>query len=226
MSEQRGISVISRLQIDTAATKVHAALRKLIVSGDIGPGSRLIETELAGQFGISRVPVREALQQLENEGLVTSTPSRGKIVVRLTTAEIRDTYAVRAVLEGLAGRLALENRSVEMYGKLRDILARMREAAENGDARVVSQLDADFHMAVWEMSSNSVLSEALTRLLARIRIYIPITVREDGALATWSEHAEILAALESGDPVAVEECMRHHIEASAASLAQWGEESK
>lgn len=225
MAGLHGIPSISRIEIDTAAAKVYAALRHLLISGEIGPGSRLIETELAEQFGVSRAPVREALRQLEDEGLVTSAPNRGKMVVRLTKKELRNSYAVRAVLEGLAAKLAVENPSQHLSEQLRSILARMKAAAENGDASLMNDLDADFHRTIWEMSSNSVLSEALNRLLARIRIYIPITIKADGLLANWTDHGEILAALDAKDAVSAEDRMRHHVEAAAARLVRHAEEA-
>jgi DNA-binding GntR family transcriptional regulator len=144
------------------------------------------------------------------------------MVVRLTTEELRDSYAVRAVLEGLAARLATENRSDDLSANLNVILTRMKFAAEKGDSSTVNALDADFHRTIWEKSSNNVLYDALIKLYARIQVYIPITVREDGLLTNWKDHVEILNLLEAGDPIAAEKCMRHHVEAAAIRLLRRG----
>src|SRR5919202_6686418 len=112
--------------------KVYDHLKQAILAGEIQPGERLLETRLAKSLGVSRIPVREAIRKLEREGLIVAFPRRGVYASSLSPRDVDEVYAVRAVLEGLAARLAAEHRTEEQLGRLDTIVAEMAEQAERG----------------------------------------------------------------------------------------------
>src|SRR5918998_1196852 len=129
--------------IDRAAAplrrKVLDALRSSIVEGRLAPGSRLVERELIDMMGVSRTVVREALRQLESEGLIDVIPNKGAVVRELTQAEANDLYAIRAVLEGLAARLFVENASAQEVDALERALAATVEAYALDEPAAISR---------------------------------------------------------------------------------------
>jgi len=108
-------------------------LRQSIIAGRLAPGSRLIERELIAMMGVSRTVIREALRQMESEGLVANIPNKGPVVRELTLAEAKDLYSIRAVLEGLAARLFSENASAAQKKLLDQALKATAQSYENGD---------------------------------------------------------------------------------------------
>ena len=111
-----------------------AAIRQAISRGDLKPGQRLVESDVAEQMGISRAPVREALRQLETEGLVVSEPHRGTFVAEVSATDLWEIYTLRAAIERLAVRLVTEKASAEMLAQLQQAVADMAQAA----AKVIS----------------------------------------------------------------------------------------
>ena len=108
-------------------------LRQSIIAGRLNPGERLIERELISMMGVSRTVIREALRQLESEGLIANIPNKGPVVRALTLEEARDLYSIRAVLEGLAARLFVENASDAEIQNLENALEAVGEAYDGGD---------------------------------------------------------------------------------------------
>ena len=143
------------------------ALRQAIITGQLAPGSRLTERELTERMGVSRTVLREALRQLETEGLVATT-NRGPVVRELTAAEARDLYSIRAVLEGFAARLFAERASDLQIAALADALAVVVEAYESADAQRVLETKNRFYDALFEGAASETLSTMLGTLHARI----------------------------------------------------------
>jgi len=144
------------------------ALRQAIIDGRLAPGARLTERELTEMMKVSRTVIREALRQLESEGLIAIIPNKGPVVRALTLAEAKDLYQIRAVLEGLAARLFTEHASEEQVKRLADALGIVVDAYASGDAQQVLETKNRFYDVLFEGAGSETLSTMLGTLHARI----------------------------------------------------------
>lgn len=183
-----------------------------IRAGHLIPGDRLRETELAARLGVSRTPIREAIRQLESDGLVTHVPRHGASLRKLDYAEVMELYEMRAVLEGTAARLAARAASEVELGELvtlNDTLAEIGTGAE------AAHLNRIFHATLLDAAKNRFLSKSMLSLQKTLMILGPTMLSDtDRADAAVAEHRRILDALQSRDGNAAELAMRAHIEAS------------
>jgi DNA-binding GntR family transcriptional regulator len=143
-------------------------LRQAIIDGQLAPGARLTERELTEMLDVSRTVVREALRQLESEGLIAIIPNKGPVVRELKVAEAKDLYSIRAVLEGLAARLFVEHASAEQLARLREALQVVAAAYDSGDAQRVLETKNRFYDVLFEGAGSETLSSMLGTLHARI----------------------------------------------------------
>jgi GntR family transcriptional regulator, trigonelline degradation regulator len=143
-------------------------LRQSIISGRLNPGERLIERELISMMGVSRTVIREALRQLESEGLVAIIPNKGPVVRALTVEEARDLYAIRAVLEGLAAHLFVENASDAEVEKLESALVAIGESYDEGDPAHILETKNRFYDVLFEGARSQTLSSMIGMLHVRI----------------------------------------------------------
>jgi GntR family transcriptional regulator, trigonelline degradation regulator len=143
-------------------------LRHSIIAGRLAPGARLVERELVAMMGVSRTVVREALRQLETEGLISIIPNKGPIVRELTFAEARDLYSIRAVLEGLAARRFVENANDNQVEKLEQALDATAEAYENGNPPLILETKNRFYDVLFEGAGSETLSSMIGTLHVRI----------------------------------------------------------
>ncbi|MDH5747948.1 MAG: GntR family transcriptional regulator [Rhodospirillales bacterium] len=143
-------------------------LRQAIITGQLAPGQRLTERELIQMMGVSRTVIREALRQLETEGLIEIIPNTGPVVRELTAAEAKDLYRIRAVLEGLTARLFVENASKEQVKNLSDALEIVIDAYNQGNAEHVLDTKNKFYDALYEGANSESLGSMLAMLHARI----------------------------------------------------------
>ena len=191
----------------------YARLVAEIRAGRLRPLDRLTETDLAARLGISRTPVREALRQMEAEGLVTHIPRVGATIRALDYSEVNELYEMRAVLEGTAARLAARAASDVETSELAAINEEMTAAL--GDPERLVTLNAQFHTALIEAASNRFLVRAVESVRKTMLILGPTTMEDDErASSACAEHAEILAALFARDGAAAEAAMRRHIGAA------------
>ncbi|MGZ5118193.1 MAG: GntR family transcriptional regulator [Burkholderiales bacterium] len=144
------------------------SLRQGIISGTLAPGARITERELTEMLGVSRTVIREALRQLETEGLVANVPNKGPVVRELSLEEAKDLYSIRAVLEGFAARLFAENASEVDFNTLEEALEAVVTAYDSGDANRVLATKNDFYAILFEGASSQTLSSMLNTLHARI----------------------------------------------------------
>ena len=205
--------LLQKVQKESITEKVVTALRTAILSGNLGPGTRLIEAELADQLGVSRAPVREAFRILEPEGLVVLEATKGAFVAEVSENDLREIFTVRSVLEGLAMRLVAEHITENELAKLSHIVEQMEEAARHRDAERVLELDLEFHEQIWSLSGHSRLQEILSHMLGPIRMFLALNtqVYED-LVDNAMEHVELLEALSSGEVKKAEKIMVEHIE--------------
>lgn len=143
-------------------------LRAAVISGRLAPGQRLVERELTDLMQVSRTVVREALRQLETEGLVAMVPNKGPVVRELTEKEARELYRIRAVLEGLAARLFVENADAAALRALAEALAVVERAYISGGSEAVLEAKNRFYEVLFAGARSDVLSGMLASLHARI----------------------------------------------------------
>lgn len=190
----------------------YAALIAEIRDGKLTPGDRLRETDLADRLGVSRTPVREAIRQLEADGLVTHVPRQGASVRRLEYAEVMELYEMRAVLEGTAARLAVRSASDVELAELRDLNEELRAAGQGTRA---FHLNRHFHALLLNAAKNRFLTSSVQAMQKAMMILGPTTLAQPERFeSAVKEHAAVLDALEARDADAAESAMRHHIETS------------
>ena len=195
-------------------------LRTRIVDGDIAPGTRLLEVPLATRLGVSRGPVREALRQLEQEGLVEFSPHRGAVVVGVPDDEIETMYGIRALLEATAFSRACRRVKPRDLEELETIVESMISASEEADIERLTELDLAFHGRVVELSGLRYLRrlwtsiDGLVRLRnARVRQRMRAAGFDRARLIDPSlEHRELVATLRARKPAAAGRAARKHIE--------------
>ncbi|WGW04135.1 GntR family transcriptional regulator [Tropicibacter oceani] len=200
---------------DDSTPQGNAAYSRLLTElreGRLNPGDRLRETDLAERLGMSRTPVREAIRQLEADGIVTHLPRQGASIRALDYAEVMELYEMRAVLEGTAARLAARAASDIEIEELADM---NRQLAALGSAPEAFVLNRQFHAALLDAAKNRFLARSIHALQKALLILGPTTLTEpDRATKAVEEHAEILAAITARDGNAAEVAMRTHIEAA------------
>ncbi|WGV17356.1 GntR family transcriptional regulator [Fuscovulum ytuae] len=183
--------------------------------GTLPPGARLRETELAERLGISRTPVREAIRQLEADGLVAHLPRQGATIRSLDHAEVVELYEMRAVLEGTAARLAARAASEIELAELAALNAELAASPAGPDAREVNR---QFHRSLLDAARNRFLLKSMSALQKTLLILGPTTLADpDRAVAAVAEHAAVLAALEARDGAAAEAAMRTHVGAALSA---------
>ncbi|MEM7693562.1 MAG: GntR family transcriptional regulator [Pseudomonadota bacterium] len=197
----------------------YGAIIAAIRAGDLLPGSAVREVSLAKTLGVSRTPVREALRQLEAEGLVVKSPRVGTVIRTLTPTEVSELYDTRAVLEGSAARFAARAASPIARDELLAINADMAAAVD--DPARLSALNTAFHAALLAAAHNRFLVAAVEGVRKTLLILGPTTLNRPRAADAVAEHAAVLSAIRARDEMAAEAAMRRHIEgAHAARLRQ------
>lgn len=185
-------------------------LRDAMLNGDLKPGQMLVETELAAQLGVSRAPIREALQRLQSEGFLDIVPYHGTTVRRLTRRDIEELYSLRSSLETFALRRVAERDGVHGAKVLREIVAGMLDAAKSGDLSGINRLDRRFHNTIIELSDHNLLQGLWNNVSLRVRQVMSLRNAHFSDLTEIARnHLPIVDALEAG-----------HIDEAAALLSQ------
>ena len=173
------------------------------------PGDRLVESELAERFGVSRTPIREALQRLETQSLLTRD-GRSLIVASLDHSQLSELYVVRGELEGLAARLAARHATPEEVKVLRDMLNQDQELVE--DPLALSRANRRFHKQIHLASHNRFLVQQLDLVHRSMALLATTSIAAEGRTKeTLQEHAVIVSAIEAGDGDAAYKALRDHI---------------
>ena len=194
-------------------------IRDAILSGRHAPGQRLVTEELAKELGVSRMPVREALHRLEVAGLITITPHKGAVVSELSEAEVAEIFHIRAVLEGLATRLATTQLTPVDHKRLSTLLEEMERAAGAHDPGKALVINRDFHTVIWKAARAPRLRELLENLYDACQRFRNLSVLLPGRLGQISqEHRRIARALAQGDAAAAERHANAHYEGTARRL--------
>ncbi len=208
----------------TKAETIFETLQAAILSGELRPGERLKQQELAARLGVSSTPVREAFQKLEARGLVIHVPHAGVRVAMVRPDDIVDVYRIRAVLEGLAARMALENNSnaelEALVGRLTTLQRRLEAKWRLGRIEGWMRINDQFHDEV----VGAAKCPRLSRLISELRLTVPrdrFGLVPDQLSRTIPEHRRIIDAIQAGDAAGAEAAVRAHVEASGHFRAQF-----
>lgn len=191
---------------------VFNTLRQAILKGELEPGERLMEIQLAERLGVSRTPIREAIRKLELEGLVVMIPRKGAEVARITEKDLNDVLEVRCSLEELAVELACEKITPEELDELRCAMADFKEAINDKDVTVSAEKDVKFHDIIFKATHNERLIQILNNLreqMYRYRVeYLKDTHTHQNLI---KEHEEILEYIESKNIEYAKNSIKNHI---------------
>lgn len=191
---------------------VYGVIKERILKGEYSPGQRLITNDLAIELGVSRMPIREALQRLEAAtGLVTLIPHKGAIVNETSEEDLVEVFQIRVVLEGLAARLACPNMDGSQIDQLVKINRKVIELEHTRDEQCFLELNLEFHANIWKAANAPRLVAMLRLLYDASRSYRYISLKLPGRFEEIvREHEEIIAALRQGDAGNVEKIVNKH----------------
>jgi DNA-binding GntR family transcriptional regulator len=210
------------------ADRAYEGIRDAIFANELTPGTQLSVPELARQLGVSRGPVREAVQRLIHDGLAVSTPYRGAMVAHVDAEDLEQLYEVRELLEGLAARLATERLEESSLAKLEDVLNRHQRVLDEGNGSAAHiELDMEFHRLLRELTGNRHLNEVLNNLQGKVHLALHSIWRNEYApRLALEDHKKIFSAISSRDPEAAETAARAHIARLRKVLAETNEDER
>ena len=188
----------------TLRHRIVEIIRQAITSGDLGPGDRVVELQLAKQLGVGNTAVREALFELERTGLVTRIPNKGSFITKMTWEDAQQIFRVRKELESLAVELALERISAPDLDALQGFVNGMKTAAETSDFERFYQNDIEFHRTLWRLSQNRYLANVLETLVVPLFAFFLIRTRLDykvDLLGSAQRHHQLLDTIRDGHGV-------------------------
>jgi len=197
------------VELKTPQKDAYQLILEAIDTGVYKPGSRLVESELADRFGVSRTPIREALQRLETQSLLTRD-GRSLIVASLDHSQLSELYVVRGELEGLAARLAARHATPEEKRVLRDMLEADRKLQDDPEA--MARANRRFHKQIHLASHNRYLVQQLDLVHRSMALLASTSIAAEGrTVDTLEEHERIVRAIEAGDGDAADAALREHI---------------
>jgi DNA-binding GntR family transcriptional regulator len=200
---------------------VYRHLKDDIITGALEPGSRLVELEIAAEFGVSRTPVREALKRLTAEKLVLADPARGVVVHAPDPGEIEDVFVVREALDGLAARIAAHRITPSELSRLRLIVDSMRQAVSGDRREHIVIANQRFHDVIYSAAGNPILARVASDLRDYVRRFSTLPFASpDRVNHVLAEHEGILAALIAHDPEAAEAASNGHLGAAREYLVK------
>lgn len=217
---------LGELDRTNLADEIATNLRELIISGELTPGTRIIEAEVASQLGVSRGPLREALRILETEGLLESIPGRGSFVIQTSKRDIQELYSLRCILEEEAMRLAIDNGTKDDFDRLQKTVESMLKAAEEQRQREVREFDYQFHSQIWEIADHILLRNVLESITIQVRMYLAVQTQlyedlPDGVF----DHQLILQALRNREKDTAVQLLKDHLELAAQVVLNYFEGS-
>lgn len=189
-------------------------LRDAIQNGAYAPGDRLVERRLAGELGVSHIPVREALARLSEEGLVERLPRRGSRVAAINAKELEDLSGLRVLLEQYVVERAMQHWTPEAERSLRAIVDEMAAAAQEQDTTQLFALDVRFHEQLWALTDHTMLVDLVTQLRGRISLFLraaTVALEPKALNSHAASHAALLDAIASGDAGRARRAMAKHI---------------
>jgi DNA-binding GntR family transcriptional regulator len=196
-------------------------LRTAIALGHIPPGAQIAEAELGREFGVSRGPVREAMQRLSQEGLLVSVRNRGLFVITMTDDEVRDMYTARTAVERAAAERIMQNDGKNVAAQLLAVVKAMKKAADSDDLGGFTKADMEYHAALVSAAESPRLSRMHNTLLTETRMCLTaLEERYEDLHARVAEHQAIAEALGAGDAELVAKLLVNHMEDAVERLSQ------
>lgn len=220
MTTARTVATIELVRSHSLTSLVQRELERQILSGELAPGTKLSEAEVADQLNVSRGPVREAFRALEECGLVRLEKNRGVFVRQIPIEEADEIYELRAVLDDFVGRRVASTAGPEEVRELRDHVTRMEKAAARKDVDGYLRANVEFHERLVTMVGNSKLLLMYRRLANELRLFRRATLAQGGdTLATSArEHREILESISAGKAAAAGRALYEHVMASRTRM--------
>lgn len=200
-------------------------IREAILRGDLKPGQRLKQQELAEALEMSATPIREVVRILEAEGLVENIPYKGTFVHEVSSAEAEELTPIRVALESLAVRQAVPNLTGDDLSKLEKILGRMERAETSGDLAALRRYNFDFHSKIYNACGSEILCELIERVWPRFATDILWAI-PDRAKASVDHHRAILDLIRDGDAEAAAEKMAEHIRTAGEGIAEYSRDQQ
>ena len=199
---------------------VFNTLRQAILRGELKPGERLMEIQLANKLGVSRTPVREAIRKLELEGLVLMIPRKGAEVADISEKSLKDVLEVREALEELAARLACDKITKEGINRLKEAAQDFRSALKSNDITQMAEADVRFHDVICNTTENQKLGQLLNNLREQMYRYRIEYLKDQHVYEKLlSEHEEIIRHIEKGEKDEAARVVSRHIENQAQAVA-------
>lgn len=195
-------------------------IREAILSGELEPGERLLQDELAERLNVSPTPIREALRQLEAEGILDHSPHKGVRVAEVKLEDVQEIYLIRGVLEALATRLAVPHLDSSGIQRLQALQAQIETQVEKGQLRELRKPNYEFHMLIYKAAGMPQLYRIITNLWTKFP-WDTLHVLPGRALASAAEHRRLIQAIEEGDAELAGQRMREHIEHGAVALTDY-----
>jgi len=196
--------------------QVHEAILAEITEGKLGPGERIIQEQIAQKLGVSRQPVQQALALLKNQGVLQDAAGRGLLVAPLDPQFVRDMYAIRSVIEGLAFRKAAENFTASAKTRGERLLAAGRKAVARASVSDMIAADMAFHNFIYELADNPLIAPMLEMQWVNIqRVMGSVLMSVDKPRDIWDEHEAMFKLVASGDRVGAEKAARRHLDVAA-----------
>jgi DNA-binding GntR family transcriptional regulator len=199
--------------------QVRAAILDEIASGQLAPGERIIQEQIAQALGVSRQPVQQALLLLRNEGALKDAPGRGLIVASLVADEVQHMYDMRSVIEGLACRLAAENNAERAAKQGPALIDAGRKAVASGSVAKMVAADMRFHEFIYSLSGNPLIAPAMAAHWTHTqRVMGEVLIKDETPRDVWDQHAAILEAITRGKAKEAEALARGHITQAASFM--------
>jgi DNA-binding GntR family transcriptional regulator len=215
------LPILEPVNEKSLADRVVDQLRDAITDGRYAPGDRLVERRLAGDLGVSHIPVREALTRLAEEGLVERLPRRGSRVAAIDAKGLEELSGLRVRLEQYVVERAMDHWTPKAERALREIVAQMEQAAKRGDTRRLYALDVRFHEQLWGLTDHAILIELVSQLRGRISGFLRAATAalEPRALRSHAaSHGLLVDAIASGDTARARAAMAAHVEEAAERI--------
>ncbi len=200
---------------------VFNTLREAILKGELKPGERLMELQLAAKLGVSRTPIREAIRMLEQEGLAVTIPRKGAEVARMTEKDMEDVLEIREALDELAAKIACTRMTEDQLKQLETIKETFVESTRSHDVKRIAEADVSFHDVIYEATGNPKLVSMLNNLREQIYRYRVEYLKEEKNYPTLiGEHEAIVEALYARNQDEVVRAMHTHIENQASAVKE------
>lgn len=200
---------------------VFNTLREAILKGELKPGERLMELQLAAKLGVSRTPIREAIRMLEQEGLAVTIPRKGAEVARMTEKDMEDVLQIRDALDELAASIACEQISQDELDELRRVMHEFEDSTKTGDIKRIAETDVKFHDIIYHATRNPKLENMLNNLREQMYRYrVEYLKDEKNYPVLFKEHSQIVEGLTLKDMEMLTAAMHKHVRNQATAVKE------